>query len=235
MRRCKILNCPSELGFEFSCPQLTRSKLCTLTSSLWGHQGRRSSQPMISGTGHFLHWKGLWVLTKECPLSMYAFVEYCLWLILILPGMPSWSLAAQRSARLPGGGLPPPSSRARSWLLTLLERWEMTTFIAKADANVFQASKNKPQKGKSEDKAPSRLNPTRFPFWNFTQLYLDCFTNDLLLHYWTMNFYSLRLFICGLAPGVSKTNLKEMFPKVRVFRIKTEIYHSFDNPYLNLG
>ena len=40
----------------------------------------------------------------------------------------------------------------------------MTTFIAKANANVFQASKNKPQKGKSEDKAPSRLNPTRFPF-----------------------------------------------------------------------
>merc|ERR1719474_2043777 len=44
------------------------------------------------------------------------------------------------------------------------------------------ASKNKSQKVKSEDKAPSRLNPT-------------------------------RLFICGLAPGVSKTNLKEMFPK----------------------
>merc|ERR1711934_291161 len=47
---------------------------------------------------------------------------------------------------------------------------------------VGEASKNKPQKGKSEDKAPSRLNPT-------------------------------RLFICGLAPGVNKTNLKEMFPK----------------------
>jgi len=48
---------------------------------------------------------------------------------------------------------------------------------------VGEASKNKAQgKGKTEDKAPSRLNPT-------------------------------RLFICGLAPGVSKTNLKEMFPK----------------------
>merc|ERR1712013_933401 len=47
---------------------------------------------------------------------------------------------------------------------------------------VGEASKNKSQKVKSEDKAPSRLNPT-------------------------------RLFICGLAPGVSKTNLKEMFPK----------------------
>jgi len=47
---------------------------------------------------------------------------------------------------------------------------------------VGEASKNKSQKGKVEDKAPSRLNPT-------------------------------RLFICGLAPGVSKTNLKEMFPK----------------------
>jgi len=47
---------------------------------------------------------------------------------------------------------------------------------------VGEASKNKSQKGKTEDKAPSRLNPT-------------------------------RLFICGLAPGVSKTNLKEMFPK----------------------
>jgi len=47
---------------------------------------------------------------------------------------------------------------------------------------VGEASKNKSQKGKAEDKAPSRLNPT-------------------------------RLFICGLAPGVSKTNLKEMFPK----------------------
>merc|ERR1712088_1258617 len=47
---------------------------------------------------------------------------------------------------------------------------------------VGEASKNKSQKGKSEDKAPSRLNPT-------------------------------RLFICGLAPGVTKTNLKEMFPK----------------------
>merc|ERR1719376_1274968 len=48
---------------------------------------------------------------------------------------------------------------------------------------VGEASKNKAQgKGKTEDKAPRRLNPT-------------------------------RLFICGLAPGVSKTNLKEMFPK----------------------
>jgi len=47
---------------------------------------------------------------------------------------------------------------------------------------VGEASKNKSQKAKTEDKAPSRLNPT-------------------------------RLFICGLAPGVSKTNLKEMFPK----------------------
>merc|ERR1712130_1095424 len=47
---------------------------------------------------------------------------------------------------------------------------------------VGEASKNKSQKGKVEDKAPSRLNPT-------------------------------KLFICGLAPGVSKTNLKEMFPK----------------------
>merc|ERR1712192_348184 len=48
---------------------------------------------------------------------------------------------------------------------------------------VGEASKNKAQgKGKTEDKAPSRLNST-------------------------------RLFICGLAPGVSKTNLKEMFPK----------------------
>jgi len=47
---------------------------------------------------------------------------------------------------------------------------------------VGEASKNKSQKGKVEDKAPSRLNPT-------------------------------RLFICGLAPGVSRTNLKEMFPK----------------------
>ena len=28
------------------------------------------------------------------------------------------------------------------------------------------------------------------------------------------NVLSNRLFICGLAPGVSKTNLKEMFPKV---------------------
>merc|ERR1712088_1278038 len=47
---------------------------------------------------------------------------------------------------------------------------------------VGEASKNKSQKGKVEDKVPSRLNPT-------------------------------RLFICGLAPGVTKTNLKEMFPK----------------------
>ena len=30
------------------------------------------------------------------------------------------------------------------------------------------------------------------------------------------NILSNRLFICGLAPGVSKTNLKEMFPKVYI-------------------
>ena len=92
MCSCKILNCPSELGFEFSCPQLTRSKLCTLTSSSWGRQGRQSSQPMISGTGHFLHWKSfefwLWgvstvhvcicgVLSLVDPDPVrYAFVEF---------------------------------------------------------------------------------------------------------------------------------------------------------------
>ena len=38
------------------CWQLMRSRLCTLTSNLWGHPERQSSQPTISGRGVFLPW-----------------------------------------------------------------------------------------------------------------------------------------------------------------------------------
>ena len=171
------------------CAQPMRSKLFTLTSNLWGHPGRQSSQLTISGTVRLLQRK---IITIEWA------------------GMPFWSLAARRSARRREASWRPASTRGRSWLLILLERWAVKMFCQiwsnrykainnnwsngywvsnnwsnwhwtsnnwfngyKAfKKNWLKASKNKSQKGKAEDKAPSRLNPTRsFSLLMFDQHY----------------------------------------------------------------
>ena len=129
-----------------------KSKHFTPISNLWEHQGKQSNPPMISGEGHFFI---IFLKESRIHISRYAFVEF----------------GSSDECKAARGKLATTQFKGKELIVDFVG--EVNFFLLGTinqmdhfQPRITQASKNKSQKVKSEDKAPSRLNPTRLTFFN---------------------------------------------------------------------